>query len=561
MPRRALVAICLAVASGMALAMAVRPRGTGLPPVGAPPAEACGPECAGAPEICPVRPADPSVALAGGRTPPAGTPPAAPAPPNGSGTGPGSGGAQAAGALAPRKRAWEASVGGPQAAKEHLRARLSGWPSRRLADRSQLPADDRAFLWRVARDTWRGIAALTDRENGLPIDHLRLGSGSLAASDAQIGDYVSPSSIGLYLVAVVAAFELDLASREEARARLDRAIATVGRLESHAGVLFNFYDTTSLERTSGFVSFIDSAWLTAGLMVARSTFPELAETATRMIESRDYAFFYDPEFQQMSHGYYVDERARSPYHYATLYTEARLGSLIAIGKGDVPEEHWFRMLRTFPPACTWQSLPPQGRRRKEVRGFEVVGGFYEWKGLRYVPSWGGSMFEALMPTLLVDEKAIAPRSLGRNAEAHVEVQRRYALEELGWPVWGMSPAFAPAPDGYGEYGVPVLGARGYDDAAVTPHAVALALPVAPAEATLNLRRLVERYEVYGEYGFFDSVDPRTGIVAPAYLILDQAMLFVALANHLESGVVQKRFASDPIASRALSILADEDFLD
>ena len=166
-----------------------------------------------------------------------------------------------------------------------------------------------------------------------------------------------------------------------------------------------------------------------------------------------------------------------------------------------------------------------------------------------------------MPTLLIDEREIAPRSLGRNAEVHVEVQRRYALEELGLPVWGMSPSVAPAPAGYREYGVPVLGARGYADAAVTPHAVALALEVAPEAAIANLRRLVERYDVYGEWGFFDAVDPRSGIVATAYLVLDQAMLFVAVANHLEPGVMQKRFASDPIAARALSILADEDFLD
>jgi hypothetical protein len=171
------------------------------------------------------------------------------------------------------------------------------------------------------------------------------------------------------------------------------------------------------------------------------------------------------------------------------------------------------------------------------------------------------MFEALMPTLLVDERALAPRSLGRNAEVHVEVQRRYALEELGWPVWGMSPSLAPHPDGYREYGVPVLGARGYPDAAVTPHAVALALAVAPEAAIANLRQLAQRYDIYGDFGFFDSVDPRTGTVATAYLVLDQSMLFVALANHLESGVIQKRFASDPIALRALSILADEDFLD
>jgi hypothetical protein len=558
MHRRGLVAACLALASAVASVVAVRSPEPGLPPVAAPPGgEACPPDrCAGDPESCPVGRADPSVALAGHGYAPAAQP-AALAPGDDGKARPGGG----RDAFAPRKRAWERSVGGPEAAKEQLRARLSGWPARRLVDRGELPRDDREFLWRVARDSWRGIAALTDRENGLPIDHLRLGEGSLAASDAEIGDYVSPSSIGLYLVSVAAAFELELAPRAEALSRLGRALETVSRLETHAGVPYNFYDTTTLERTSSFVSFIDSAWLTAGLMVVRRAFPELADAATRMIESRSYAFFYDPELQQMSHGYHVDERRRSPYHYATLYTEARIGSLIAIGKGEVPEEHWFRMLRTFPSACTWQSLAPRGRRSKRVRGHPVVGGFYEWKGLRYVPSWGGSMFEALMPTLLVDERELAPRSLGRNAAVHVEVQRRYALEELGWPVWGMSPAVAPVPPGYREYGVPVLGARGYADAAVTPHAVALALPVEPEAAIANLRRLVERYDIYGEYGFFDSVDPRTGAVAPAWLALDQAMLFVAVANYLEPGVMQQRFAADPIAARALSILADEDFLD
>jgi hypothetical protein len=533
--------------------MVLRPSERALPPVGAPAAAACAAEaCASEPEGCAVQPIAPSVALAGeGRPPP-------PAAPDATGA---TGASGAAGAFAPRKRAWEQSVGGPQAAKPYLRARLAGWPSQLRVARDSLPAGEREFLLRVARDTWRGIAALTDRENGLPIDHLRLGQGSLEPADAKIGDYVSPSSVGLYLVAVAAAHELELVSRAEAVDRIARVLATLGRLETYRGVFYNFYDTTSLERTTGFVSFIDSAWLTAGLMVARSSFAEVADVATRMIDQRDYGFFYDPALRQMSHGYDVDAKARSPYHYTTLYTEARLGSLIAIGKGDVPESHWFQMARTFPAACTWQSLPPQGRHSKQVRGHPVTGGFYEWEGLRYVPSWGGSMFEALMPTLVVDEKSLAPRSLGRNAEVHVEVQRRYAIERLRWPVWGMSPCAAPAPDGYGEYGVPLLGARGYGDGAVTPHAVGLALPVEPLEATANLRRLVENYDIYGDYGFYDSVNPRTGVVGQAYLVLDQAMLFIALANHLDAGVMQKRFASDPIASRALSILADEDFLD
>jgi len=463
--------------------------------------------------------------------------------------------------LAPKKRAWEQSVGGREAAELRVFARLAGWPSELFADRATLPADDREFLWRVARDTWRGLAALSDRENGLPIDHVRF-KGSVDPESADIGDYTSVASAGLHLAATVAAHEMGFLSREEAVAKLRRELATLERLEAHRGFHFNFYDTTSLERTSQFVSFVDSAWLAAGLMVVRRGMPELAPVATRLLGERDYGVFWDPRHQQMSHGFFVDSRGRSPYHYATLYTEARVGSLIAIGKGDVPESHWFRMLRTFPPDCAWQSQTPKSRRVKQVHGHETSGGWYEWQGLRYVPSWGGSMFEALMPTLFVDERALAPKSLGRNAEVHVEVQRRWANEVLGYPVWGLSPAVAPGPDGYREYGVTVLGtSKSYAEAAVTPHAVALALAVAPEAATAALRELARRYEVYGEYGFYDSVDPKTGEVGTAYLALDQGMLFLALANHLKDGLVQKLFASDPIAQRALPILAEEDFFD
>jgi hypothetical protein len=143
----------------------------------------------------------------------------------------------------------------------------------------------------------------------------------------------------------------------------------------------------------------------------------------------------------------------------------------------------------------------------------------------------------------------------------VAVQRRFAAEELGQPFWGMSPAATPEPNGYREYGVKPLGVRGYEDAAVTPHAVALALPFEPAESVAALRRLAERYPIYGQYGFYDSVNPVTGEVGTVYLTLDQSMLFLALANYLRDGVIQKRFAADPIAARALPLLSEEDFFD
>jgi hypothetical protein len=463
--------------------------------------------------------------------------------------------------LAPKKRHWEESIGGKDAAKLRIQARLAGWPNELHVDRAALPADDREFLSRLARDTWRGLEAFTDTTNGLPLDHVRL-AGSVEPGQAEIGDYTSAASVGLHIAASVAAHELGYLGHEELVERLRKQLATLERLETWRGFHFNFYDTTTLEHTSQFVSFVDSAWLAAGLMVLRQAVPELAPAATRLIEERDYGVFWDPVHQQMSHGFWIDARGRSPYHYATLYTEARVGSLIAIGKGDVPESHWFHMLRTFPPDCDWQSQPPKERRQKKVRGYETTGGWYEWNGLRFVPSWGGSMFEALMPTLFVDERHFAPKSLGRNGQVHVEVQRRWANEVLGWSVWGLSPAVAPGPDGYREYGVPVLGtSKSYAEAAVTPHAVALALAFEPEAATKALRELATRYELYGDFGLYDSVDPKSGEVATADLSLDQGMLFLALANHLKDGLVQRLFAADSIAQRALPILADEDFFD
>ena len=94
-------------------------------------------------------------------------------------------------------------------------------------------------------------------------------------------------------------------------------------------------------------------------MVVRTTFPELPARCAALIDRmRLRGSSTIPRAGLMSHGYYVQPRGPSRYHYGVLYTESRLGSLIAIGKGDVPEAHWFRMVRTFPAACDWQTQPP-----------------------------------------------------------------------------------------------------------------------------------------------------------------------------------------------------------
>jgi hypothetical protein len=425
-----------------------------------------------------------------------------------------------------------------------LQERLTGWPQVALVESHTLPTDDTAFLWRLARDTWRGLVAMTDRPSGLPIDNLRFRHPSVALHDASIGDYTNITNIGLQLIAVAASQAAGLVAETEAVTMLAQTLSTLERLETFAGFFYNYYDTTSLERSSHYLSFVDSAWLTAGLIVVRNAFPVLAERCTRLINQSNYRWFLDPLYEVMFQGYHVHLARPAAYHYGLLYTEARLGSLIAIGKGDVPATHWFKLHRTLPntPEYAWQSQSPLSRVTKRIWDHPYFGGYYAWQGMHFVPSWGGSMFEALMPSLVLDEL-------------------RYALEELGYPVWGLSPSASPATGTYEEYGVRPLGTRGYAAGAVTPHAAALALVVMPEAARTNLHQMAQRYPLYGDFGFYDSVDPVSGQVAYDYLYLGQAMLFIAVVNHLTEYAVHQLFAADPIIQRVLPLLQAEHFFD
>lgn len=437
-------------------------------------------------------------------------------------------------------------------AESEARPATRGWPRRLLVDRGDLPSGDREFLLRVARDTWRGLDALTDEQTGLPWDHVVLDSQATGAVQAHPGDYVTTSSIGLYLVAIVSAYELGLVDIGEAATRAESVLDALERLDTYEGYCFNFYETRSLRRASDFVSFVDSAWLSAGLIITRQALPSLAERSTRHLEQLDLGFFYDPATQLMSHGYFADRRERSPYHYGVFFTEARLGSLIALGKKEAPWQHWRRLRRDF-AGCEVTSTQEAADRSDTHE--QPPSACRSWAHFQFVPSWGGSMFEALMPLLLLDEPRHLPRTLGANARIHALIQQAYATEILGYPVWGFSPSAKPSDGyGYGEFGVPALGLRGYPTGVVTPHATALALSVLPKEAAAGLRALAERYDVYGEFGFFDAVDPRSGRVVHAYLALDQAMLLAALTNHLESGILQRLFERDPIIESALAVL-------
>jgi hypothetical protein len=296
--------------------------------------------------------------------------------------------------------------------------------------------------------------------------------------------------------------------------------------------------------------------------VVKNAFPEeLAEQAERLLARGSLGFFYDEVERQYFHGFYEHLDVYSDYHYGAFYTEPRVASYMGIARGEVPEEHWFvGLIRTFPESFAWQSQKPKHRVKKTLLGYEYDDGWYEWKDLKYIPSWGGSAFEALMPTLVLKEKELAPQGLGLNNARHVQGQIRYALEELGQPVWGMSPSSVPE-GGYSEYGAKPFGSKGYKGKIVTPHATVLALEYAADAAIKNLRKMLELYDVYGEYGFYDAVNSETGLVARKYLSLDQGMIFVAINNYINNGAIRSRFHGDPVMQKAERVLTEEKFFE
>lgn len=455
-----------------------------------------------------------------------------------------------------------AFIGTPELFFRSLEDNLYAFPRRVLVNPRRLlrlPPDE--MLRAVANDTWGYFRDSVDRRHHLPLNYVQ------TKPVRMIGDYASTTDISMYLLAVVSARDLDLIDHPSALARARGTLEQLAKLPTWKHFFYNYYNTTNLQVTRQYISSVDNGWLAAALIVVRQAFPELATPVNALLKPMDFSVFYDPENGQIRLGYEADKGRLAPYHYGLLATEARVISMVAIGKGDLADEHWFRIYRTLPTEWAWQRQVPQGG-YNNYRGHNVFNGYYTYRlgdrEVPFVPSWGGSLFEFLMPTLVVDERQLAPRSLGLNDQRAVDIHIQYALKERGFPVWGLSPCATPnnRHGGYSEFGVAALGSKGYkDEAIVTPHVTMLALLFAPKAAQENVRQLLSHYRMYGPYGLYDAVDVATGDVAYRYLALDQGMSLVALNNYLNNGAIQRRFSQDPVMRRVEPLLRAEQFFE
>ncbi|MEP6946098.1 MAG: glucoamylase family protein [Acidobacteriota bacterium] len=258
------------------------------------------------------------------------------------------------------------------------------------------------------------------------------------------------------------------------------------------------------------------------------------ETVTEM----NFDFLFDDERKIFSIGYNVDLEKLDNSYYDLLASEARLTSFVAIAKGDISQEHWFKLGRPLTPVDSSRALV----------------------------SWTATMFEYLMPILvmrdydgtLLDQtyKAIVARQIAYGAENSIP--------------WGISESAFNARDlqlnyQYHAFGVPGLGLkRGLsEDLVVAPYATALAAPISPAAAMENFHHLI-RERALARFGFYESIDytpvrlpPDTvQVVIRAFMAHHQGMILVALNNLIHGDTMQRRFHADPLV-KATELLLQE----
>lgn len=264
----------------------------------------------------------------------------------------------------------------------------------------------------------------------------------------------------------------------------------------------------------------------------------LQKEMDRLIREMDFKLLYDEKKELFAIGMNVEEGQLSKAYYDLLASEARQASFIAIAKGDIPQKHWFKL----------------------GRALSLVG------DLRVLASWTGTMFEYLMPLLIM--KNYDNTLLDETYTAVVRAQRQHG-EQHRLP-WGNSESGFYAFDlhlnyQYKAFGVPKLGLkRGLvNDLVVTPYATALALPIEPATACKNMEALAAE-GLTGPYGFFESIDytperlpkKKKSMIVKSFMAHHQGMILVAINNYLNNNIMQTRFHSIPMV-KATELLLQE----
>jgi hypothetical protein len=385
-------------------------------------------------------------------------------------------------------------------------------------ERRALDPADEAYLRELAADTWACIAHFVAPETGLPFD------------TSKRGEFTSVSNIGYYVACCGVAAKMGLVDTEEAAQRVNRVLNSYESFEHWKGFSQSWNSVRTLKPSPSdtMISLLDSANMVAGFVVAGQALPQTRARVDAALAKLDWSAFYDPEDGRLFGGYDLARGKIDPgWHIGDYAGDGRMAAFWAIAVGAAPAESWGRL----------------SRRTESHYGFAIL-----------QPAWmGGGLFMQVQDGLFLEERGTLA---GKSASDFAYVQMIYAnANDL--PAWGWSACTAPD----GRY----LGWGGMESQVVTPHATGMAVMYYPHKAVACLRKLDamgarvpfrENGKTY-RFGFRDSVNLETTEVSDLYLPpLDQAMLFFALANVLEDGIVQQLFASHPTAAKGIALIPE-----
>ena len=357
----------------------------------------------------------------------------------------------------------------------------------------------------------------------------------------------SPTNIGLYLLTLLAARDMEHIDTATLRIRCENTFSTLSKLERFRGHFYNWYDTSTLEVLGDkYVSTVDSG----NLAVCLSTFvyglreycledsglEKIVSRAKRILEDMDFRFLYDSHRGLFYIGYHTSREMPDSNHYDMYMSEARLTSYYCASKGIVDFSHWRKLSRSM------------------VETRRHIG----------AASWTGTCFEYFMPTLFFP---VFPNSFEDESLRFVyNQQKRFSYSAK--KVFGVSEsayfAFDPHMNyQYRAFGVPTLRLKREQESTlvISPYSSFLMLQQNPEEVVDNLIRL-KGCGMYGKYGFYEAMDcnlSRTGgsALVKSYMTHHLGMSLISIVNVLQNQRFVKRFCKDDNLRASLGLLEEQ----
>lgn len=401
---------------------------------------------------------------------------------------------------------------------------------------------NRKYVLDAARNTWSFFEDFINEKNNYLIP-----DNYQEDRNKKVVDRTSSTNIGLELLAVISAYDLDFINFKKAIEYLNKILGVIAGLSKWNGHLYNWYNTDTLvPLIPRYISTVDSGNFVGYLYIVKNFLQEnknkadlenLIALVSELIENTDFSKLYSERTKLLSIGYNLEENKLSESYYDFLASEARQASLVSIAKGDVPVKHWNNLSRTL----------------TSLNGY---------KGL---VSWTGTAFEYLMPN--INLKRYKGSLLDEACKFAVMSQMEYCRRR-GVP-WGISESAFNLRDlnnnyQYKAFGIPWLGLkRGLDeDTVVSPYSTFLSLEDEPEFAIRNLK-LLESEGGTGKYGYYEAIDytpsrvkNKGKAVVKTYMAHHQGLILLSINNFLNNNILKTRFNNNP-EIEAVDILLQE----